>query len=83
MEFLFSNHALIRMKSRGIPKDIVLEVIIHADSISFQDESITVYSKLVEENTKPYLYRVFVNKEKTPPLIITAYRTSKIEKYGN
>jgi len=83
MKFLFSNHALIRMKSRSISSDIVLEVIIHADSISIQDESITVYSKLVEENTKPYLYRVFVNIEKTPPLIITAYKTSKIEKYGN
>ncbi len=83
MEYVFSNHALIRMKSRSISSDIVLEVIIHADSISIQDESITVYSKLVEENTKPYLYRVFVNKEKNPPLIITAYKTSKIEKYGN
>jgi transcriptional/translational regulatory protein YebC/TACO1 len=83
MNFVFSNHALIRMKRRSISNDIVIEVIIHADSISVQDESITVYSKLVEENTKPYLYRVFVNNEKTPPLIITAYKTSKIKKYGN
>ena len=83
MNFVFSNHALIRMKRRSISKDIVIEVIIHSDSISVQDESITVYSKLVEENTKPYLYRVFVNNEKTPPLIITAYKTSKIKKYGN
>lgn len=71
------------MKRRSISKDIVIEVIIHADSISVQDESITVYFKLVEDNSKPYLFRVFVNNEKTPPLIITAYKTSKIEKYGN
>lgn len=83
MNFVFSNHALIRMKRRSISKDIVIEVIIHADSISVQDESITVFSKLVEDNSKPYLYRVFVNNEKTPPLIITAYKTSKIKKYGN
>ena len=68
---------------RDISKEIVLEVISHADSISIQDEFITVYSKLVDENTKQYLYRVFVNNEKHPSLIITAYKTSKIVKYGN
>jgi len=29
------------------------------------------------------LYRIFVNVCKTPALIITGYRTSKIEKYEN
>lgn len=36
---------------------------------------------MVLENNKTYLIRVFVNEAKTPPLIITAYKTSKIQKY--
>jgi hypothetical protein len=71
------------MENRGISKEIAIEVVSAPDSVFIQDELTTVYSKLVEENTKPYLYRIFVNSLKNPPLIITAYKTSKIEKYGN
>jgi hypothetical protein len=83
MKIEFSKHALIRMESRGIPKEIALHVVAQPDSVLIQDESTTIYSKLVEENTKTYLYRVFVNTFKNPFLIITAYKTSKIEKYGS
>ena len=83
MNIEFSNHALARMRSRGISKKITTIIINHPDFIEKQDDSITIYSKLVEENSKPYLYRVFINKLKNPPLIITAYKTSKIEKYGS
>jgi len=62
---------------------MVLRVIKKPDSVSIQDKTITVYSKLVKENSKTYLYRVFVNQVKNPYLVITAYKTSKIEKYGN
>ena len=83
MDFKFSNHALTRMKSREISKNTVLEIIEHPDEIAIEDESITIYLKFVEENSKPYLYRVFVNNLRNPPLIITTYKTSKIKKYGN
>jgi len=33
-------------------------------------------------DSKTYLYRVFVNNDKIPTLIVTAYKTSKFEKYG-
>ena len=42
-----------------------------------------VYQKLVKEGDKHYLYRVFVNNFKRPPVVITAYKTSKTEKYEN
>lgn len=78
----FSNHALQRMENRNISKEIVLKVIDTPDSVSLQNDSVAVYSKIVEIDSKTYLYRVFVNSEKIPPLIVTAYRTSKFEKYG-
>jgi hypothetical protein len=70
------------MENRNISKEIVLKIIDSPDSVSLQNDSVVVYSKIVEIDSKTYLYRVFVNSEKIPPLIITAYRTSKFEKYG-
>lgn len=61
---------------------MILLVVHHSDSIVCQDESTKIYSKHVDEDSKVYLYRVFVNYIMNPLVIITAYRTSKIEKYG-
>jgi hypothetical protein len=38
-------------------------------------------SRLRFEDGKMYLLRVVVAEDEQPPVIITAYRTSKIEKY--
>jgi hypothetical protein len=45
--------------------------------------NIDIYQKIVIEIDKPYLYRVFVNNTKKPLLVVTVYKTSKIEKYEN
>lgn len=82
MELTFSKHALDQITYRDISKEMVLSVVNYPDLIIQQDEGIRIYSKLVEEGSKIYLYRVFVNYVKNPVVIITAYRTSKIKKYG-
>jgi len=82
MKVEFSAHALERMEARGIIKDDVIKVLSGHDSVNKQDAETNVYSKLLIRNNKRYLYRVFVNELKVPPLIITVYKTSKIEKYG-
>lgn len=82
MKVEFSVHALERMDSRGILKKDVLEILQNYDSIAEQDNETKVYSKLVHRNNKQYIYRVFINTIKNPALVITVYRTSKIEKYG-
>jgi len=43
--------------------------------------NIDIYQKIIVEVDKPYLYRVFINTSKEPFLVVTAYKTSKIEKY--
>jgi hypothetical protein len=82
MEFVFSKHALERMDSRCISKEQVSIVLERPDSIVNQHEGATIFSKLLIEEAKHYLYRVFVNSAKNPMLIISVYKTSKIEKYG-
>lgn len=61
MEVEFSNHALTRMDARNITKEEILSVMEYPDSIVDQEETARIYSKLVVQGTKRYLYRVFVN----------------------
>ncbi len=81
--FLYSKHALEQINHRGLSKDTIDMIIRKPDHILPDSEDVAVYQKLVKEEDKHYLYRVFVNKIKNPPVIITAYKTSKTDKYEN
>ena len=78
--YQFSMHSLEQLAKRSITKEIALWVIENTTEKSIQ-EGVTVYQNMILENNKTYLIRVFVNEGKTPPLIITAYKTSKTQKY--
>jgi len=82
MTAIFSNHALLQMERRSIDKELVIEIINAPDEITKQDTEVWVFAKVVNEGPKAYLYRVFMNVTKQPNLIITAYKTSKFDKYG-
>jgi SH3-like domain-containing protein len=84
MDFRFSRHAEWEMARRGIPLALVEAVMEHPEQ-RLVDESGTGrwihQSRLRFGDGKMYLLRVVVDEEEEPPAIITAYRTSKIEKY--
>lgn len=81
--FELSLHAVEQMKNRGVSEEIVFEVLENPDKIDFEEEEgQLIYQKIVLFNeVKQYLIRVFVNSYKTPNLVKTVYRTSKIQKY--
>jgi hypothetical protein len=83
MTIEFSKHALRQMEIRRLSEEVILSVIYDPKQILIQDSETSIYTKLINESGNIYLYRVFVNINKKPPLIITAYKTSKIDKYGN
>ena len=72
------------MTRRGIPPELVHAVMDQPEQ-RIVDESGTgrwIYqSRSALEDGKIYLVRVVVDEDEEPPVIITAYRTSKIEKY--
>jgi hypothetical protein len=76
----YSQHFLYQIQSRGITLKDIEDVLNNPDSI-ITEENLTMYQKLITENSKPYLLRIFVNEVKDPPLAVTAYKTSKINKY--
>ena len=78
--YQFSLHSIEQLAKRNITQQMVVWVIENATEKTIE-EGITVYQKIVLENNKNYLIRVFMNEDKTPPLIVTAYKTSKIQKY--
>ena len=84
MDFRLSRHAEWEMTRRGIPPELVQAVMDQTEQ-RLVDESGTgrwIYqSRLAFEDGKIYLVRVVVDEDEEPPVIITAYRTSKIEKY--
>jgi hypothetical protein len=84
MDFRLARHAEWEMSRRGIPRELVQAVMDQPEQ-RLVDESSPgrwIYqSRLAFEDGKIYLLRVVVDEEEEPPAIITAYRTSKIEKY--
>lgn len=81
MDASFSKHALERMNRRRINEETVWLVLGHPNSVIRETECTHIYQKVLEEQESKYLYRVFVNICKSPNLIITVYKTSKINKY--
>lgn len=80
MAFKFSKHALERIAERGIEKAVV-ESIIHKPLKETIEEGKKVYHGLIKEKGKQFLIRIFINENVEPNLIITVYKTSKINKY--
>ena len=81
-KFELSLHAIEQMKIRGVPEEIIFEVLENPDNIYSENEGQLIYQKVVLfDGLKQYLVRVFVNSDKIPNLVKTVYRTSKLSKY--
>jgi hypothetical protein len=86
MNFRYSAHAVTQMQANGISDSIVQGVLASPHLTTIERNGITCYqSRIVEafsgKGAKPYLVRVFVNETVNPAIIVTVYRTSKIDKY--
>lgn len=81
--FKFSSHALEQIETRSLSLQVIEEILLSEEKLIIKVGNIDIYQKIIVEVDKPYLYRVFVNTSKEPFLVVTAYKTSKIEKYEN
>ena len=83
MDFIFSNHAEEQMQRRNINRKDVEDVLLYPDQTLADTENIeiTIYQSLLKENSQMFLLRVFVNTIKQPNVIVTLYKTTKIQKY--
>jgi hypothetical protein len=69
------------MERRGIAEEDVASVVRKAEQTEEQRPGRCVYQSriLVSRSSTVYLLRVFVDVDRDPPEVVTAYRTSKVE----
>lgn len=82
-EYTFTYHALFEMKRRGLTKGVVSKVVENPEQQGETGQGRIVLQSRVPMDVpeRLFLVRVFVDIDRRPPEIVTAYRTSKIEKY--
>jgi len=80
VELTISEHAVQEMKRRAIRVQAVEQVFKAPQQILASRLGRQIYQSSVEMSGKPYLLRLVI-EEGPPPTLVTAYRTSKIQKY--
>lgn len=81
MDVILSEHAKEQIRDRDIPVSMVWSVVNNPEQKYNNDIDETVCQSKVTFAEKVYLLRVFVNFTKKPAVVISVYRTSKINKY--
>ena len=81
--YVFTPHALFEMARRGLPEAVVREVVAAPDQRFEIRPGREVYQSIVELSgrTGRQLVRVFVDVDRQPAEVVSAYRTSRIRKY--
>ncbi|WP_392531055.1 DUF4258 domain-containing protein [Nostoc sp. C117] len=82
MKYIISRHAQTEMERRNISKAVVESVLNSPGQLLSEKEGRKVYqSKIDFGSVKTFLLRVIVVDDVDPAVVITVYKTSKIEKY--
>ena len=72
-----------RLESRQLSAEVIRKVLSSPEQVeTVRPGRVVVQSRVALGNPpRLYLIRVFVDVDRTPPEVVTVYRTSKIEKY--
>lgn len=82
MEFQLSQHAREEIERRQIPTDLLESVLNEPEQIVEGRAGKQVYQSRIDFGGGAiFLLRVIVAHDVEPPLVVTAYRTSKLAKY--
>lgn len=79
--YSLSPHAAFEMERRGLDEAVVRRVLTAPEQRENVRSGRDVLQSRIEVNKKTYLIRVFVDVDRRPAEVVTAYRTSRIEKY--
>jgi type I restriction enzyme M protein len=80
--YRLSSHGLQEMARRGVLRQVVVDILAQPEQVVPGRDNRTIYqSRWDSEEGKTYLVRVVVDEQIDPPVVITVYRTSKVQKY--
>lgn len=82
MHFRLSHHTEGELVRRGIPRDLLEAVLAEPEQVIPACGGRKAYqSKIDFDDGRMFLLRAIVDELANPPVVVTVYRTSKIDKY--
>jgi len=81
VDYVLTPHALLEMERRDLDEALLRQVLTAPEQRSEVRPGRDALQSRVEIAGKWYLIRVFVDVDRSPPEVVTVYRTSKIDKY--
>ncbi|MFA5865915.1 MAG: DUF4258 domain-containing protein [Phycisphaerae bacterium] len=82
MKFRLSSHAKLEMGERDLSNEIIEDVMTNPQQVISSYGGRKIYqSKIAFDDGKIFLVRAIVKDDINPAVVVTVYRTSKIEKY--
>lgn len=81
LDYAFSGHATEEMERRGLDKSSIQRILSNPEQRENVRLGRDVLQSRVDMEGRTYLVRVFVDTNQQPAVVVTAYRTSKLEKY--
>jgi len=82
LRFRLSRHVREELQRRAIPLDFLERVLNRPEEVLQEKGGRKAYQALLDfEGGKVFLLRAIVDDSVEPPVVLTAYRTSKISKY--
>jgi hypothetical protein len=82
-EYVITPHARWELSRRGLSEDTIRAILAApGQGFELRPGRMVLQSKISSgQQVKTFLIRVFVDIDRTPAEVVTAYRTSKIAKY--
>jgi hypothetical protein len=81
MDFVLTDHARQEARRRQIPLEWIEATLAQPEQVAIGTNGRKVFQSRVVAEGKAYLVRLIVEDWHRPPVVVTVYRTSKIEKY--
>ena len=82
MRIFFERHALIQMENRSISREQVEETLLNPDRICFSIDDRKIAQKLYKRERFKFLLRIIYIVEDSDLTVLSAYWTTRIEKYS-
>ena len=79
--YIITDHAVIELKRRKLSEEAIDGILKNPEQrLEVRSGRVVVQSR-VQEFGSEYLVRIFVDIDRVPAEVVTAYRTSKVVKY--
>ena len=82
MRYRLSRHAIEEMERRDISRKLLDSVLLAPGQTVLGKDGTTIFQSLAQfSDSRSFLIRAVVNTDVDPAVVVTVYRTSKIDKY--